>query len=221
MPNNGRITVCPFYRDEKNKSISCEDVYRTFRYLKQKNEWMDRYCDADWEHCPYAKKLNEMYDRIEEGDEDAEMEHKIEALEKELRSVKSMLGKAENRLKAKDEMIKDLRKQKRAIEDRYHTVRTEYDKEKQRADYFYTRLFYTLPSYEARFCYLMCMCDPNGELHEADFQEWCKGKTLRLDAAEKDDKGNVLIWKAVIGKEEPVNVVADNKAEEQVRQQED
>ena len=46
MPNNGRITLCPYYRDEKNLSISCEDVFRRFRWKKQKTNWMDTYCDA-------------------------------------------------------------------------------------------------------------------------------------------------------------------------------
>ena len=115
MPNNGHITLCPYYRDEKNKSISCDDIFRSFRYPVQKKRWMKAYCDAAWEDCPHAKKLNEMYDRVLEGGADMETEilkHNNAELTKELKSVKSMLGKSEKNNAKKDDSIAELRKEK-------------------------------------------------------------------------------------------------------------
>jgi len=86
MPNNGRIAVCPYYRDEKNLSISCEDTYRRFRWPVQKSRWMDAYCDKGWEGCPFAQALNRLYERMGEGSMDGrelEMEHRLKASERE------------------------------------------------------------------------------------------------------------------------------------------
>ena len=211
MPNNGRITVCPFYRDEKNNSISCEDVFRRFRWHSKKVEWMDRYCDDNYKSCPYAQDLLQMYEEIERGDEMAEEKHMIEALRKELKKTASMLGRAEKRLAAKDDDIKDLRKKKRDAEDqanywatlaknRKHQLReknAEIAKLKNEVDVANQRLMDTCLIYEARFCYLMWRASI-GSFSEASFQEWAKNKELHIEAAEKDKNGKPTVWKSVV-----------------------
>lgn len=169
MPNQGRYTVCPFYRDHKKKSISCEDCVRTFEDRQRKDEWMDRYCDLDWKMCPYSKALWQVYEDMERGDDMAYAKHKIEALETEIRSLKTLLGKSEHR----------------------------YAVEKKRADEMFPKLLETAHLYEARFCYLMEMFS-GGMFSEVEFQKWSDGKEFRLIASEKDADGNVITWKAEV-----------------------
>lgn len=124
MPNNGRLTLCPYYRDEKNLSISCEDVFRRFRWGSQKKRWLDEYCDKNWQNCPHAKELGELYERMEDNVNNTDktilgQEHKIRALEKELRKTASMLGRAEARERKKDGEIKQLRHENRVLEQLY------------------------------------------------------------------------------------------------------
>ena len=94
-----RYTVCPFYKDENHKTISCEDTYRRFELLSEKNEWMDRYCDVDWKECPYAQDMWAAYEEADERGDDVPLkDEKIRALKKELHKQSSMLGRAEKRV---------------------------------------------------------------------------------------------------------------------------
>ena len=76
MPNNGRITECPFYVNERNDYITCEDAKRRFADSQAKDEHMDTYCDDKWEECPYATAMLEAY---KEG-ESSVVTNKIKAL---------------------------------------------------------------------------------------------------------------------------------------------
>lgn len=128
MPNNGRITLCPYYRDEKNLSISCEDTYRRFRWPAQKKRWLDTYCDKAWEECPYAQELDRLYERIGgKMDEREKLEHDLKAKEKELRKISAMMGKLEKREKEKDEKIRRLQRERNALESLYIKVRKELE----------------------------------------------------------------------------------------------
>ena len=128
MPNNGRITLCPYYRDEKNMSISCEDTYRRFRWPAQKKRWLDTYCDNEWGECPYAQELDKLYERMGgKMDEREKLEHDLKAKEKELRKVSAMMGKLEKREKEKDEKIRRLQKERNALESLYIKVRKELE----------------------------------------------------------------------------------------------
>lgn len=128
MPNNGRITLCPYYRDEKNLSISCEDTYRRFRWPAQKKRWLDTYCDKAWEECPYAQELDRLYERIGgKMDEREKLEHDLKAKEKELRKISAMMGKLEKREKEKDEKIRRLQRERNALESLYMKVRKELE----------------------------------------------------------------------------------------------
>ena len=104
MPNNGRITECPFYVNERNDYITCEDAKRRFQDSQTKEEHMDTYCDDKWEECPHAAAMLEAY---KEG-ECSVVTNKIKALESENRKVNIILTKAENREAVKDREIKKL-----------------------------------------------------------------------------------------------------------------
>ena len=126
MPNNGRITLCPYYRDEKNLSISCEDTFRRFRWPAQKKRHLDTYCDKNWQACPHAKRLTELYSSMEGEDMNSKikkLQHENEELKKELRKEVSMLGKSQKREQEKDELIRKLRHEKGVAEKLYFKER--------------------------------------------------------------------------------------------------
>lgn len=200
MPNNGRITLCPFYRDEKNLSISCEDVFRRFRWKSQKERWLDIYCDKYWERCPHAVSLNVMYEEIERTMGEAEqkvvqLEHQVKELKKELKKTASMLGRSEKREAAKEEEIKNLRKKNRFLEERYieysGKARQAESKEKKMQE----QIGMIAEMYEARFAYLMTELS-NGTFSEKDFKEWCKGKEYSIAFDEKKE-----LFKAIVREE--------------------
>ena len=120
-----RYTLCPYYVDDNKKTISCEDVIRRFATYRSKNRHMDKFCDKDWQRCPYAVELTQMYQRIEGGaDEGHEiMQHNLIALEKENKKLISLLGRYDKRIEAKDAEIRQLRKRKKELEDALHRER--------------------------------------------------------------------------------------------------
>lgn len=117
-----RYTVCPYYVDENKKTISCEDVIRRFVTYRSKNKHMNKFCDKDWQSCPYASALSSMYQRIEDGaDEDQEkLIHSAKALEKENKKLISLLGRYDIRIETKDAEIQHLRNKTRDLEDSLH-----------------------------------------------------------------------------------------------------
>lgn len=127
MPNNGRITICPFYKDEKNLSISCEDTFHRFRWPAQKKRHMDMFCDKDWQSCPYAMALLDVYRNGGEMDESVKLRNEVDMLKKELRKTATMLGKAEKREKDKDDKIRRLQRENDAIENFYIKLKIKYN----------------------------------------------------------------------------------------------
>jgi hypothetical protein len=173
MPNNGRITLCPYYRDERNLSISCEDVYRTFRWEGQKKRYMDTYCDSSWESCPHAKELNRLYSRMGDNEKMNSIEklkHMEKELRRELRSVSTALGKSKHREEEKNSEIKKLRQQRDAAQKLYTKARGELDECREKEDRLMEELNGITLIYEARIAYLMQLC--GGELDENAARKW-------------------------------------------------
>ena len=198
MSNNGRITLCPFYRDEKNLSISCEDIFRRFRWRAQKEKWLDKYCDADWQNCPYAQKLNELYDEIE-GESEMnsklkKLEHENEELRKELRKGASLLGKSQKREQEKDDLVRKLRREKGVAEKLYLKERDknrEYETKEKR---FTNEINFISKEYEARFAYLMAEYRIP-IMREREFRKWAAENEYRLNA-KFTDGGELYGYKA-------------------------
>ena len=161
MPNNGRITLCPYYRDEKNLSISCEDTYRTFRWPAQKKKHMDRYCDKNWKECPHARKLNGLYSRM--GDDERmntveKLRHTEKELRRELKNLSTALGKSKKRENTKDEEIKSLRRQRDTALALYSKTKNELNDCRGKEDAIMKQFNEMAATYEARLAYMMQLC---------------------------------------------------------------
>lgn len=223
MPNNTRIPLCPFYKDEKNKSISCEDVYRSFPSVKKKYAWMDMYCDEwNWMRCPYAVDLNEAYARLEKGDKKALEKHEIEALRKELKSISTKLGRAEKRIERQQKKIDQLRavnnsftivnnkleQQKKEFYGRWRTAQAELNKGNEQV---LEELGMLGIIYEQRMCCLIDKFAPEKILREDDVKEWAGDRDFALVADADAEHGR--FWKVVFKRDENEDI-PDEKPEE-------
>lgn len=182
MPNRGHVVKCPFYLSHRKKSVTCEDVCRTFWSVESQNEWMRKYCDHDWKMCVFASALLEAYDKLDEGFEGALIELRAEAQEREVRKLKSMLGKQEN-------IIKKLREDNRILREKLEAAEKDMDM-------FLREVADLTKIYEGRFSFLMTREDvPNGTLDEAEFQEWYKDhKDIKIVSAKRDENGKTILW---------------------------
>lgn len=213
-----RYTLCPFFEHGERKArITCEDTYRWFDSDEEKWSWMDRYCDNEWTKCPYAIELNEAYERLEKGDVMALENHKIEALEKELKSMTTKLGTAEKKLeraqKRVDELTainksfisknEDLEKQKRSYYEKYRKADTQLKEYERKID---VQLKGIVMTYEQRMAYLIDTYCPNGKLRERDVEEWAKDRSFaivfsRIEDEELGIEGEPA-WKVVFKEDE-------------------
>ena len=231
MPNNTRIPFCPFYKDEKNKSISCEDTYHVFSDVDEKYAWMDMYCDEwEWQRCPYAMDLTEAYARLEKGDEKALEKQKIEAMQKELKSLSSKLGRAEKRIERQQKKIDELRavntsftnvnnsleKQKKEFYTRWRKAQDELDKGNETVMEELRRLG---DIYEQRMCYLIDRF-ADGFFCESDVERWAGEREFALVRQYDEDLGD-MVWKVVFKEDVPdKDIQTDVQEGQEVRQQE-
>jgi len=192
MPNNGRITLCPFYRDEKNLSISCEDTFRRFRWPAQKKAWLDEKCDKDWESCPYARELMELYDNMGECDMEnkiLKLEHEKKALEKELRKVSSLLGKASKREREKHEQIKVLQRKNSFLEERYIGMRERVADARRAEEAAAEYVGQQMATHQGIIAYLMA----NPHAGEFDCEDVVKWSQSHVYAIYKDEDGRFKV----------------------------
>lgn len=195
-----RYTLCPYFVHEKRKArITCEDTFRWFDSNEEKYAWMDMYCDNEWTKCPYAMELNEAYDRLEKGDVMALENHKINALEKELKGMATKLGTAEKKLeraqKKVDELTainksfigknEDLEKQKRSYYGKYRKADEQLRDYERKID---AQLKGIVMTYEQRMAYLIDAYCPNGKLRERDVEEWAKDRSFAIVFSRIEDE---------------------------------
>ena len=90
MSNSGHYTLCPFFKSEHGRRLSCEDCDHYFRTAEEKHEYMLMFCDRDFGACRYAIVLKALWEEIDinpvKGME-LFSEHQIQAYKKELRKV--------------------------------------------------------------------------------------------------------------------------------------
>ena len=203
MPNTGRITKCPYYRDEKNLSISCEDTFRRFRWPAQKNNWMDKYCDDNWQACEHAKELEALYDKMggnEMGNKILQLEQENAAIKKELRKVSSMLGKATKREERKDDKIRELMTQNRALEKVMLREKQKSAELKHKLDKATLDITALADIYEGRIAYLLANFT-DGFLNEEELRKWAESFEYALvpEATEEDPDGRevVVLWRVM------------------------
>ena len=192
-----RYTRCPFYIDESRRSISCEDVCRSYSSENKKWAWMDMYCDSwDWMKCPYAADISEAYRRYEEGDEMALIEQELKAQKKEIESLLRKLGRANkniDKLKAKNQ---DLEAQKRIYFEKWKKAQEQLDEyEKKIAD----QLGAMAGIYEQRMAYLIDSYAEDGRLYEQEIEHWAGDRAFAI-VHDEDDAGR--FWKVVFQEEE-------------------
>ena len=191
MPNNGRITECPFYVNERNDYITCEDAKRRFADSQTKEEHMDTYCDDKWEECPYAAAMLEAY---KEG-ECSVVTNKIKALESENRKVNIMLTKAENRETVKDREIKKLVMRNDSLGKRYGKLKELHERLEQTQQLAMEQIQSAMDICEARVAYLLSEM-PEGKLDEVKFREWHKEHEYCLipEGEATDDEFKITGW---------------------------
>lgn len=191
MSNNGRITLCPYYRNEKGLSITCEDVYRRFETKADKRQHKFKYCSEAWKECPYAKDLNELYEKMEgqEVNKTDELRQKCKAQEREIKKMATMLGKAEKKIKELERSNENLQKlyvkwQGKAKEAQDAEIRS-LDELNALSDII-----------TGRMVYLMTM-HTDGKLDEREYQKWAEDKEFAL-YAEADEDGKTAVWIAEV-----------------------
>ena len=206
-----RYTRCPFYIDESRRSISCEDVCRSYSSENKKWAWMDMYCDSwDWMKCPYAADISEAYRRYEEGDEMALIEQELKAQKKEIESLLRKLGRANKKLDKERAKNKDLESQKRIYFEKWRKADEQlHEYEKKIAD----QLGAMAGIYEQRMAYLIDSYADDGRLYEQEVEHWAGDRAF---AIVHDEDGAGRFWKVVFQEEETEDV--PEKIEEQVQE---
>lgn len=126
MPNTGHITLCPYYVNEREKTISCEDVGRRFRSKKERMDYMNQYCDKDYMQCKYAQALEKLYEVMEEKGEDHMLEffkQRNRAARVELKRTVTQLGRQEAKTAKMAEEIKELKAENMALKESIEVIR--------------------------------------------------------------------------------------------------
>lgn len=213
MPNYGHTAICPFYRAEKNKSISCEDTFRRFMNENKRNAWTTMYCDSwDWMKCPYAADLTEAYERYEKGDEMALENHENEALRTELEKMSRRLGMAEKRCERQQKKIDELRAVNQSLTTQNINLDTKnkelYKKWRDAASHnqaFEEKIFDQVQKisrmYEQRIAYLIEEFVPDKKFTEGDVAAWAKDKAFALVYERDEDEMYEPYWVVKFGEE--------------------
>lgn len=99
---------CPYYVSSAKRgsaTIVCEDTHRYFFTLDRKNWQLEHVCQNDWQSCPYAQALNDLYERTEKMNltrkEKEHLEHTCEAQKTEMVKLKKHVKRLERDLEQK------------------------------------------------------------------------------------------------------------------------
>lgn len=206
-----RYTRCPYYIDDSRKTISCEDVCRSYNSAEQKWAWMDMYCDSwDWMRCPYAAARTEAYRKYEEGDKAALEEQKDRATKDEIRSLTTKLGRMNKKLDKMRAKNQDLEVQKKLY---YEKWRKAQDQLQEYEKNIAGQLGAMAGIYEQRMAYLIDSYADDGRLYEQEVEHWAGDRAFAII---HDEDGAGRFWKVVF--QEGVTGDAPEKIEEQVQE---
>ena len=200
MPNTGHITLCPYYVNEREKTISCEDVGRRFRSKKERMDYMEQYCDKDYMQCKYAQALEKLYEVMEEKGEDHMLEffkQRNRAARVELKRTVTQLGRQEAKTEKMAEEIKELKAENMALKESIEAIRKKnkemfgkWQNEKatfrNREETMLQEMLAQATIYEGYVAYLM---EKSGsESFDLDeFHKWTEGHEYRVEG---DNEGN-------------------------------
>ena len=132
--------LCPFFRRERKKSITCEDTIRSYASRSDKNQVLKAYCSDGWERCPYASRMHRIYSQNLPDHKIKEniMENTIEQQKKEINKLmrengrlRKKIEKFEKEIKQRDEIaaknhemyLADRREKQFIIEDKDKLIR--------------------------------------------------------------------------------------------------
>lgn len=112
--------VCPYFIRERKLSITCEDTIRHYPSPEAKLRQMNTYCYTSWKGCPFASKLDRIYNQDIPCNKIKEqiMENKIEEQAKEINKLMSENGK----LKRKVETLKSQIEERDKVAEKNHEM---------------------------------------------------------------------------------------------------
>lgn len=107
----GFYIKCPFFVHQQHKrpTISCEDCVRLFESNEVKFDYIKKYCEDQWQTCPFAIALTEIYERTIYMDE---KDSKLYVAQKELemsreynKKLLSDIGRLNKKVEAQEKTI--------------------------------------------------------------------------------------------------------------------
>lgn len=199
-----RYTLCPYYIDENLKTISCEDVCRSYDSVDEKWKWMDMYCDSwDWQKCPYAVDRSEAYRKQDEGDDMAIQNQEIQAQKKEIESLLRKLGRANKKIERMQKKIDELRAVNQSFikknDELYLKWRDADALHRTQDNKIWSELGTMTDIYEQRMAFLIDTYCPDKRLYDEDVEAWAKDREFALVFDNEDVESNPFrrTWKVV------------------------
>lgn len=113
--------LCPYFKRERKKSISCEDTIRSFYEPGEKSMMLNKYCSADWKKCPFADRMNDIYsqDKPQSVIKENIMKNKIEQQSEEIKKLMRKNGQLE---KEKQQLQENFDNKVQEVRDRDRTI---------------------------------------------------------------------------------------------------
>lgn len=105
----GMYILCPYFKRERKRSITCEDTIRLYPTVGEKRMILKTYCTSGWKRCPFASALERIYqeDIPENKTKEKIMEHKIDEMNKEINKLMRENGQLNKKLEVLKEQIAD------------------------------------------------------------------------------------------------------------------
>lgn len=104
----GNYIICPYYKKDRKRSITCEDTIRLYPTPKEKNGVLKRLCSSRWKECEYAVIMEEIYALSDDTElKENLMENKIEQMEKEINKLMRENGQLNKKIEVLKGQIED------------------------------------------------------------------------------------------------------------------
>lgn len=105
----GNYIICPYYKKDHKRSITCEDTIRLYPSPERKSEVLKRLCSSSWKTCPYALTMEEIYSSSDDSEDIKEklMENKTEQMEKEINKLMRENGQLTKKIEVLKKQLDD------------------------------------------------------------------------------------------------------------------
>jgi hypothetical protein len=118
----GKYVVCPYYVNEKELTITCEDTMRVYGSVAIKESHSRCYCCDNWRDCCHAIEMEQLYERIEEmsdGQKQIEkLRHYNHKQKYEIRKIRKDLDESKRGEKAAVHLARSMEKRAKQKEER-------------------------------------------------------------------------------------------------------